>query len=165
MKSLWKLLAVSLLVCCQVSPGQNATNASQVPAPHYTCPTQSGVEILSDTSGVDFNHYAKEWSSVTYRNWLKVMPREAKWPSLTRGQVQIGLKILPDGKVKPRDIALKASSGSPALDRAALKAIKKSKYQPLPKEFKRPYLDIRACFDYNMQSPQDPSVGNHAPKS
>jgi TonB family protein len=168
MKSLWKIFAVSLLVGCQAASSQNAAKESQPPAPHYACPTNpvaEGVEIVSDTSGVDFKPYFKKWVSITDRNWYRLMPKEAKWPILEKGLVQIRFKILPNGKVKPRDVVLQASSGNPAFDRAAWKAIKKSKYPRLPKEFKKPYLAMQFCFYYNMQSPEDSSVVDKVPKS
>lgn len=93
------------------------------------------------------------------------MPKEAKWPILAKGLVQIRFKILPNGTrmVKAQNIVLEASSGNPALDRAAWKAIKKSKYPPLPKEFKGPYLALRFCFLYNMPSPENLNVGDKVP--
>ena len=93
------------------------------------------------------------------------MPKSAEWPTLAKGQVQIRLKILPDGKVKSRDIVVETSSGDHTLDHAALKAIKKSKYPPLPQKFPGPYLEMRACFSYNLQSPEQPGTADKAPKS
>ncbi|MGC1872248.1 MAG: TonB family protein [Acidobacteriaceae bacterium] len=83
---------------------------------------------------------------------------------MAKGQVQIRLRILPDGKVKPRDIVVEVSSGDRTLDHAALKAIKKSKYPPLPQKFHGPYLEMRACFNYNVQSSEGSSAGVKAPK-
>ena len=91
------------------------------------------------------------------------MPKEAKQPILARGQAQILFKILPNGKVKRQDIVLEESSGDSALDHAAWKAIRKSRYPPLPKNFKGPYVGIRVCFDYNMQSSEHGGDGNKAP--
>ena len=93
------------------------------------------------------------------------MPKSAQWPTLAKGQVKIRLRILPDGKVKPRDTLVEVSSGDSTLDHAALKAIKKSKYPPLPQDFHEPYLEMRACFSYNMQSPEDSDVADKDHKS
>jgi TonB family protein len=167
MKLLWKIFAVSLLVCCQVSRSQNAANVSHAPASPNPCSARtsgSGVEILSNVAGVDFEPFLKQWFSITDRNWIRFMPKEAKPPTLAKGKVQIGVKIQPDGKVARKDIVMEAPSGNPKLDHAAWKAIRKSKYPPLPKEFHGPYLKIRGCFEYNMQSTESPG-GDKAPKS
>ncbi len=58
------------------------------------------------------------------------------------------------------DALVEVSSGDRVLDHAALKAIKKSKYPPLPQDFHEPYLEMRACFSYNMQSPEDSDVAD-----
>ena len=168
MKSLLKILAVSLMGFCQVSVSQDAVNVSAAPPPPDICRTHradSGLEILSKTYGVDFSSYARDWWSITYANWVGLMPKSAQWPTLAKGQVKIRLRILPDGKVKPHDIVLDTSSGNDSLDHAAMKAIKKSKYPPLPEKFQGPYLEMRARFCYNMESSEDSSVGVKPPKS
>lgn len=168
MKLLWKIFAVSPLVCCQVSRSQNAANVSHAPDSLNPClahVSDGGVEILSNVAGVDFESFLKEWSSITDRNWIRFMPKEAKLPTLAKGEVQVGVKIQPDGKVARKDIVTEASSGNPKLDHAAWKAIRKSKYPPLPKEFHGPYLKIRGCFEYNMQSPENVGGDDKAPKS
>ena len=95
--------------------------------------------------------------------WIDAQKRTVA--DLAKGQVKIRLRILPDGKVKPHDIVLDTSSGNDSLDHAAMKAIKKSKYPPLPEKFQGPYLEMRARFCYNMESSEDSSVGVKAPKS
>jgi TonB family protein len=157
-KSLLKILAVSLMACCQLAGSQNAAELSPVPSTSNPCSAHPGVgdfEILSKTYGIDLSSYARDWFSITYANWIGLMPKSAEWPTLAKGQVQIRLKILPDGKVKSRDIVVETSSGDHTLDHAALKAIKKSKYPPLPQKFPGPYLEMRACFSYNLQSPAE----------
>ncbi|HEY5256363.1 MAG TPA: TonB family protein [Acidobacteriaceae bacterium] len=168
MKSLPRILAVSLMGFCQLAVSQSAADKSVASAPPDICRTHradSGLEILSKTYGVDFSSYARDWWSITYANWVGLIPKSAQWPTLAKGQVKIRFRILPDGKVKPHDIVLDTSSGNDSLDHAAMKAIKKSKYPPLPEKFQGPYLEMRACFLYNTQSPEDSSVGVKAPKS
>ena len=143
MKSLLKILAVSLMGFCQLAGSQNAANISQTPSTSSLCSAHPGVgdfEILSKTHGVDFSSYARDWWSITYANWVGLMPKSAQWPTLAKGQVKIRLRILPDGKVKPHDIVLEISSGNDSLDRAAMKAIKKSKYPPLPAEIPKGHI-------------------------
>ena len=168
MKSLLKILAVSLFGFCQLASSQNAANISQTPSLSNPCsahPAVSDFEILSKTYGIDLSSYARDWWSITYANWVGLMPKSAQWPTQSKGQVKIRLRILPDGKVKAHDIVLDTSSGNDSLDHAAIKAIKKSKYPPLPEKFQGPYLEMRARFCYNMESSEDSSVGVKAPKS
>lgn len=166
MKSLLSIFAVSLLVCSQSVYGRDAAGKSQTSVPLNACPATApagSVLVLSNTSGVDLNPYVHECYSITDRNWIKAMPKEAKEPVLARGQAQIMFNILPNGKVKRHDIVLEASSGNAALDHAAWKAIRKSKYPPIPKGFKGPYLRLLFCFRYNMQSPQHGDDGDKTP--
>jgi TonB family protein len=168
MKSLLKILAVSLMGFCQLAGSQNAANISQTPSTSSLCSAHPGAgdfEILSKTHGVDFSSYARDWWLITYANWVGLMPKRAQWPTLAKGQVQIRLRIMPDGAVKPKDIVLEIPSGNHSLDRAAMKAVKKSKYPPLPQKYPRPYLEMRVFFCYNMASSEDSSSDGKAPKS
>jgi hypothetical protein len=112
-----------------------------------------GVEILSDTDGVDFSNYLKTWHEITEATWNKLMPDEAGKPILRKGVVAIRFDILPDGHLKSKSMILEGRSGDTALDRAAWGALTGSDYQPLPSEFHGPYLELRAVFLYNMQAP------------
>lgn len=168
MKSLLKILAVSLMACCQLAGGQNAAKSFPSPDPQNACPTNppaSGVQVLSKNYGVDIHPYLKEIVALTNRKWNRFIPKEAKWPTFAQGEVQILFKVLPNGKVKRRDVVLEASSGNPALNYAALKAIEKAKYPPLPKDFSNPSLALRFCFLYNMRSPEPSGADDKAPKS
>ncbi|MGA7709744.1 MAG: hypothetical protein WCD77_18305, partial [Acidobacteriaceae bacterium] len=96
MKSLLKILAASLLGFCQLAGSQNAANISQTPSTSSPCSVHPGVgdfEILSKTYGVDFSSYARDWWSITYVNWVGLMPKSAQWPTLAKGQVKIRLRI------------------------------------------------------------------------
>jgi TonB family protein len=146
-KSLLKILAVSLMACCQLAGSQNAAELSPVPSTSNPCSAHpGGLEILSKTYGIDLSSYARDWFLTTYFNWVGFIPKSAKWPTLAKGQVQIRLKILPNGKVKPRDVVIETSSGDHDLDHAALKAIEKSKYPPLPQMFRGPSGDACLLF-------------------
>jgi len=76
-------------------------------------------------------------------------------PTSKSGMVVIRFKILPNGRlVSPDGMTLERRSGDTALDRAAWGAISGSDYPPLPKDFKGPFLEIRAYFLYNMKPPE-----------
>jgi TonB family protein len=108
-----------------------------------------GVQVLSDTQGVDFSEWLARWHYVTERTWDPLIPDEVNPPILKSGVVAIRFKVLPNGQVT--DMVLEGRSGDTALDRAAWGAIVGSSYQPLPREFHGPYLELRAFFFYNMQ--------------
>jgi TonB family protein len=110
-----------------------------------------GVEILSNTQGVDFSGWLQKWYHETERTWDPLIPDEVNAPILKSGAVQIRFKVLPNGRVT--DMHLEGRSGDTALDRAAWGAIVGSNYPPLPSAFHGPYLELRAVFLYNMKPP------------
>jgi hypothetical protein len=109
-----------------------------------------GVEVLSDTQGVDFSGWLQRWYYETRRTWDPLIPDEVNAPILKKGQVLIRFKVLPNGRLMDPMI-LEGRSGDTALDRAAWGALTGSNYPPLPKEFHGPYLELRALFMYNLQ--------------
>jgi hypothetical protein len=109
------------------------------------------VEILSDTQGIDFRGYLKNWHKITETTWYQSMPDEVKKPTLRQGQVAIRFKILPNGHLESHSMILEGRSGETALDRVAWGAVTGSSYPVLPSEFHGPYLELRAVFLYNMQ--------------
>jgi TonB family protein len=108
-----------------------------------------GVQILSDTQGVDFSSWLHRWYYETEHTWDPLIPDEVNAPILKSGAVQIRFKVLPNGQVT--DMVLEGRSGDTGLDRAAWGAITGSNYPPLPREFHGPYLELRALFLYNEQ--------------
>lgn len=113
-----------------------------------------GVEVLSDTQGVDFSSWLLRWHRETERTWDPLIPDEVNPPILKSGAVVIRFKVLPNGRVMDGSMVLEGRSGDTGLDRAAWGAITGSNYPPLPHEFHGPYLELRAVFLYNMQPPQ-----------
>jgi outer membrane biosynthesis protein TonB len=108
----------------------------------------SGLDVLSDTQGVDFGPYLSRIVAVVRMNWYNLIPEEARPPMLKKGKVAIEFVILPDGKVA--GMRLMGESGDIALDRAAWGGISSSNpFSPLPSEFHGPYLALRFTFFYN----------------
>lgn len=110
-----------------------------------------GVQVLSDTQGVDFGPYLQKVIRETYRTWDPLIPEEVNPPILKKGQVEIIFTILPNGRLQPHAMLLTGRSGDVALDRAAWGAIEGADYPPLPGEFHGPYLQLRFRFEYNMR--------------
>ena len=110
-----------------------------------------GVEVLSDTQGVDFSSWLLRWHHETERTWDPLIPDEVNPPILKSGAVVIRFKVLPNGRIMDGSMVLEGRSGDSGLDRAAWGALTGSNYPPLPREFHGPYIELRAMFLYNMQ--------------
>jgi TonB family protein len=108
-----------------------------------------GVQVLSDTQGVDFSSWLTRWHYITEHTWDPLIPDEVNPPILKSGVVAVRFKVLPNGQVT--DMRLEGRSGDTALDRAAWGAITGSSYPGLPREFHGPYLELRAYFLYNAE--------------
>jgi TonB family protein len=108
-----------------------------------------GVQVLSDTQGVDFSNWLQRWHYITQQTWDPLIPDEVNPPILKSGVVVIRFKVLPNGQVT--DMQLDGRSGDTGLDRAAWGAISGSSYPNLPREFHGPYLELRAYFLYNTE--------------
>ena len=102
----------------------------QALSPPAACPAipapARGVQILSDTQGVDFNSWLHRWYYETEHTWDPLIPDEVNPPILKSGAVQIRFKVLPNGQVT--DMVLEGRSGDTGLDRAAWGAITGSSY-------------------------------------
>jgi len=110
-----------------------------------------GVEVLSDTQGVDFSSWLLRWHRETERTWDPLIPDEVNPPILKTGVVVIRFKVLPNGRLMDGGMVLEGRSGDIALDRAAWGALTGSNYPPLPRDFHGPYLELRAVFMYNTR--------------
>jgi hypothetical protein len=113
-----------------------------------------GIEVLSDTQGVDFSSWLARWHWETERTWDPLIPDEVNAPIYKSGMVAIRFKVLPNGRLMDGSLILEGRSGDVALDRAAWGALTGSNYPPLPRDFHGPYLELRAWFLYNMQPPR-----------
>jgi TonB family protein len=109
-----------------------------------------GVQVLSDTQGVDFSNWLQRWHYITQQTWDPLIPDEVNPPILKAGVVAVRFKVLPNGQVT--DMQLDGRSGDTGLDRAAWGAITGSSYPALPREFHGPYLELRAYFLYNTEA-------------
>ena len=112
-----------------------------------------GVQVLSDTQGVDFGNWLQRWHWETERTWDPLIPDEVNPPIYKSGAVAIRFKVLPNGRLMDGSLVLEGRSGDVALDRAAWGALTGSNYPPLPRDFHGPYLELRAYFLYNMEVP------------
>lgn len=112
----------------------------------------AGIEMLTDTEGVDFNDYFRRIYYIVKGNWEAVMP-----PSVELGEqgvVSLHVKIMRDGSVPDPEPVMLYGSGKEPLDRAAVSSIRASNpFPPLPAQFKGPYIEVRYTYYYNIQPP------------
>jgi TonB family protein len=110
---------------------------------------KSGVDVLSDTMGVDFDPYVRRVHNDLLHNWAPLIPAEVLPPVSKKGIVSIRFTILPDGKIG--SMKIEYPSGDPALDKAAWSAVTgEGQFPALPSEFHGPSLELRVSFFYNI---------------
>lgn len=108
----------------------------------------TGVDILSDTMGVNFDPYLKRIIREIYNTWLPLIPEEARPPLNKQGETLIRFTILPDGRIGAMN--LDGSTHDQAIDRAAWGSITGvGQFPPLPKEFHGPNLELRIHYLVN----------------
>ena len=131
---------------------QNRNNGSDVgtgiPVAHQGLNT--GVDVLSDTMGVNFDPYLKRIIYEIYHTWLPLIPEEARPPLNKQGETLIRFTILPDGRIG--GMTLDGSTHDQAIDRAAWGSITGvGQFPALPKEFHGPNLELRIHYLVNKK--------------
>ena len=108
----------------------------------------TGVDILSDTQGVDFNPYLRRILREIYDEWIPLIPEEARPPLSKSGITMIRFTILPDGRIG--GMHLDGSTHDDALNRAAWGSITGvGQFPPLPSQFHGPNLELRIHYLVN----------------
>jgi len=112
----------------------------------------TGAEILSDTQGVDFGPYIRRILSDIKRNWIPLIPEEARPPLNKQGETLVRFTILPDGRIAAMN--LDGSSQDQSIDKACWGAITgEGQFPPLPANFHGPNLELRIDFFTNKPIP------------
>jgi TonB family protein len=107
-----------------------------------------GVDVLTDTQGVDFSPYFRQSLQMIRSSWVSLLPPDARPPFNAQGETVIRLTIGPDGKIMAMHID--ESSKEVKLDRAAWGAITGAgQFSALPKDFSGPSLELRIHFKVN----------------
>jgi hypothetical protein len=108
-----------------------------------------GMEMLTDPQGVDFNSYLQRVYVTVKRNWFAVMPESVELGE--KGIVVLTFKIMRDGSVPSNEPEMQRNSGKEPLDRAAYSSVRASNpFEPLPAQFKGPYIELRYTYLYNI---------------
>lgn len=117
----------------------------------------TGVDVLSDMQGVNFDPYLKKIMREIYNTWIPLIPEEARPPLNKQGITQLRIVIMPDGTLHIRDgvndgLVLEGSTHDDALNRAAWGSITGvGQFPPLPSEFHGPNLTLRIHYLVNQK--------------
>jgi hypothetical protein len=105
--------------------------------------------MLTPDQGVDFNSYLQRVYFTVKRNWFAVMPTSVELGE--KGIVFLTFRIKRDGSVPSDEPTIERNSGKEPLDRAAFSSVRASSpFEPLPSQFKGPYIELRYRYYYNM---------------
>ena len=104
--------------------------------------------LFFDPEGADFTVWVNHFKNEVYRNWI--MPQPALMGF--RGHVDVEFTVERNGALSA--LRLVKSSGTPALDRAAMNALQASRLLALPADFAPPRVTIQVSFFYN-ESPRE----------
>ncbi|PYT49292.1 MAG: hypothetical protein DMG44_11200 [Acidobacteria bacterium] len=108
-----------------------------------------GIEMLTPDEGVDFSNYLNRVYVTVKRNWFAVMPGSVELGE--KGIVVLTFKIMRDGSVPSAEPVIQRNSGKEPLDRAAYSSVRASNpFEPLPPQFKGPYIELRYTYLYNV---------------
>jgi outer membrane biosynthesis protein TonB len=147
------------------SPGSSVQGAIQSVAANHgtssggfggdygTVPTRQkaarlgGMEILSDTQGVDFGAYMKRLQVVIQSRFDVEIPQVARPPIMKKGLVVLEFAILKDGTIT--SIRMISSAGDVSLDRGAWGTLTFGPAPQLPTQFTGDFIVLRGYFYYN----------------
>ncbi len=136
-----------------MTAGEDIQSAARAAALDRT--QTGGIDIISDTYGVDFGPYFEVIMPKIRKNWYSLISEPAK---TRKGKLAIEFAVTRDGRITK--MKLVQSSGDTLLDRPAWGAITLSDPLPaLPKEFPAAYLSLRFRFLYNPASPDAKHAG------
>ena len=143
MKSLSYLLSIVALGVCSIASAHAQTSAS-ASAPQSS-DLQLGVDLLSNTGGANLDLYLKQLSADIKQHWVRPVDQGANQPPFKQVEMSIRLTILPDGKISA--MHLEGLLHDEAIERAAWGSItSEGQFQPLPKSFHEPNLELRVHF-------------------
>ena len=110
-------------------------------------PALRGVEVLSDTQGMDFSIYLRRVNFPIRRNWHEIT-RAGSFGTHKLAQLAVEFSIAKEGSVGNAHIT--QSSNDQAVDEAALNAVRNASPLPaLPETYTAPSLSLRMHFFYN----------------
>ncbi len=126
--------------------GQGGDYGANLPVSHQGLNT--GVDVLSNTMGVNFGPYLQKILREIKTTWLPLIPEEARPPLNKQGETLIRFTILPDGRIG--SMSLDGSTHDDAINKSAWGSITGvGQFPPLPNEFHGPNLELRIHYLVN----------------
>src|SRR5581483_7443882 len=146
--------ALLLAVVCPVAHGQQVLHRRNSPDATANASEDTavpgGVEVLSDTGGVNVGPYVKQILKTIYKSWMPLIPPEAKPPQSKQAESSIRFTILPDGRIGV--MHLDDSTHNDAVNRSCWGAITSTgQFPPLPAGMESRPLELRIHFYANTQ--------------
>jgi outer membrane biosynthesis protein TonB len=133
-----------------IGGGGQIPNNSGIPGGGGQGAAYGAMEMLTPTEGVDFSNYLQRVYVTVKRNWFAVMPESVRLGD--KGVVSLQFRIMRDGSVPAAEPATVRGSGKEPLDRAAVSSIRASNpFEPLPRAFSGPFIELRFTYYYNLQ--------------
>lgn len=114
----------------------------------------AGLELLTESEGVNFNEYLRGVYLSLKRSWFVNMPASVQLGD--QGINTVEFRILQDGSVPPDFVKMVRKSDKSALDAASLRAVREAgSFGHLPEKFSKPFILLRFTFYYNVPPPKD----------
>jgi len=145
------LQVLSLVTCLGLwhSPVRGQTGNSTPPVASYG----EGVQVLTDTEGVDFGPYVRRLTHAIRQTWLAKIPESARMGQ--KGKVSIQFGVEKDGTLSSVGPTVESKSGQKELEAAALGAITEAApFEPLPIAYHGRFIRLRLVFIYNLPPEQ-----------
>jgi TonB family protein len=134
------------------APSKRASQQSATPAKGTL---GGGIEMLTDTEGVDFNSYLRDVYLSIKKRWFANMPASVQIGQ--QGTNTVEFRILQDGTVPKDSIKLTVRSEKSDLDAASVAGIREAApLGHLPEKFTKPFIVLRFTFYYNVPIPRNP---------
>lgn len=151
MKRGWGLAPILGLALGTLVPAQQPPAAADAgPKPGPNSPDERFVirlAILSEANAGDVCSYLEGISAAVRKNWLKLIPPQARGRRTQTDKYSIDFEIVRDGRVEGMRFA--GPSGDHALAQAAWDSVRDSSpFSPLPSEIGGPDLTLRIRFSY-----------------
>ena len=110
------------------------------------------LEFLTSTEETDFNPFITHLHESIKQNWIAALPSSVQKGE--QGLVVVRFTVQKDGTLLDSSPKIVCSSKKKSLDKLAIEALRKSApFDPLPKSFSAPGIELRASFYYNLTPP------------
>ena len=141
MKSLLRFLSITLLAPCLIQSATAQATAHAVPA--QSPDLKLGVDILSDTGGVNLAPYMRNLVSDLKKHW-PAPAAQSNPPSAKQQKAVLTLTIAPNGQLYA--MKLETPGHDSVLNQSAWNAAKTTPFSPPPAGMADPNLKLRVHF-------------------